>query len=93
MGLNRARYLLLTGQVLKAQEAKDLGLVSELWPREKLLPRAWELAEQLAKKPDMLLRYTRRVLTHPLRKALDEGLPYYLAMEALSTLNKSDAGA
>jgi hypothetical protein len=33
------------------------------------------------------------VLTHPLRKALDEGLPYYLAMEALSTLNKSDAGA
>jgi enoyl-CoA hydratase/carnithine racemase len=90
MGLNRARYLLLTGQVLKAQEAKDLGLVSELWPREKLLPRAWELAEQLAKKPDMLLRYTRRVLTHPLRKALDEGLPYYLAMEALSTLNKGD---
>ena len=46
-------------------------------------------AEQLAKKNDMLLRYTRMVLTHPLRKQLDEGLQYFLAMEALSTLDKS----
>jgi enoyl-CoA hydratase/carnithine racemase len=89
MGLNRARYLMLTGQVLTAREAKDLGLVAELMPREKLLPRAWELANLLAKKSDMLLRYTRKVLTHPLRKAIDDGLQYYLAMEALSTLDKS----
>ena len=89
MGLNRARYLMLTGQVLDAREAKDIGLVAELMPREKLLPRAWQLAEQLAKKNDMLLRYTRMVLTHPLRKQLDEGLQYFLAMEALSTLDKS----
>jgi len=89
MGLNRARCLMLTGQVLMAQEAKDIGLVAELMPREQLLPRAWELAGQLAKKNDMLLRYTRMVLTHPLRKQLDEGLQYFLAMEALSTLDKS----
>ena len=90
LGLNRARYLMLTGQVLGAKEAKDLGLVAELWPREKLLPRAWELARQLAKKPEMLLRYTRAVLTHPLRRLMDEGMPFYLAMEALSTLNKAN---
>lgn len=89
LGLNRARYLMLTGQVLTAREAKDLGLVGELVPRERLLPRAWELANQLARKSDMLLRYTRKVLTHPLRKAVDDGLQYYLAMEALSTLDRS----
>lgn len=89
LGLNRARYLMLTGQVLNAQQAKEYGLVAELMPRGKLLPRAWELAEELAKKNDMLLRYTRMVLTHPLRKQLDEGLQYYLAMEALSTLDKA----
>ena len=88
LGLNRARYLMLMGQVLGAQEAKDLGLVAELMPREKLLPRAWEIAAQLAKKPDMLLRYTRAVLTHPLRRALEDGMQYYLAMETLSTLAK-----
>ena len=89
MGLNRARYLMLTGQVLSAREAKDMGLVAELLPRELLLPRAWELARQLAKKSDVLLRYTRAVLTHPLRKLLDESMPFSLAMEALSTLDKS----
>jgi enoyl-CoA hydratase/carnithine racemase len=88
LGLNRARYLMLMGQVLGAQEAKDLGLVAELMPREKLLPRAWEIATRLAARPDMLLRYTRAVLTHPLRRALEEGMPYYLAMETLSTLAK-----
>ena len=88
MGLNRARYLMLTGQVLNAKEAKDMGLVAELMPRDKLLPRAWELARQLSKKSDMLLRYTRAVLTHPLRKLLDESMPFSLAMEAMSTLDK-----
>ncbi len=87
MGLNRARYFMLTGQVLSAREAKDIGLVSEVLPRDQLLPRAWELAEQLAKKPDLLLRYTRIVLTHPLKKLMDEGLPYFLAMETLATLD------
>ena len=92
MGLNRARYLMLTGQVLSAREAKEMGLVAELLPRELLLPRAWELARQLAQKPDMLLRYTRAVLTHPLRKLLDESMPFSLAMEAMSTLDKSAQG-
>jgi enoyl-CoA hydratase/carnithine racemase len=86
--LNRARYLMLTGQVLGAKEAKDLGLVAEVMPREKLLPRAWELARQLARKSDMLLRYTRKVLTFPLRRAIDDGMHFNLAMEALSTLDR-----
>ena len=60
-------------------------------PREKLLPRAWELARQLAKKSDMLLRYTRKVLTHPLRRAIDDGMQFNLAMEALSTLDRGSS--
>ena len=89
MGINRARYLMLTGQVLGAKEAKEIGLVAEVHPRDKLLPRAWELARQLAQKPEMLLRYARAVWrTHPMRRLLEDGMPYYLAMEALSTLDK-----
>lgn len=91
LGLNRARYMALTGQVLSAQEAKDLGLVAELMPRENLLPRAWELARELAKKPDLVLRYTRVVLTHPLKKAMDEHLAYHLALESMGGLEKAEA--
>jgi enoyl-CoA hydratase/carnithine racemase len=88
MGLNRARYLMLTGQVLTAKEAKDMGLVAELLPRDRLHARAWELARQLAKKPDTLLRNTRIVLTHPLKKLMDEGLQYFFALETLAALDQ-----
>ncbi len=44
MRINRGRYFLLTGQVLDASEAKQLGLVSEVLPPADLLPRAWQLA-------------------------------------------------
>jgi enoyl-CoA hydratase/carnithine racemase len=90
LGLNRARYFMLTGQVLSAREAKDLGLVAEVMPREQLLPRAWELAEQLAKKNDLLLRYTRVVLTQPLRNWMERDVMYHLGMEALAKLDKED---
>lgn len=35
MGHNRGRYFLLTGQKISAHEAKDMGLVNEVLPREK----------------------------------------------------------
>ena len=44
LGLNRARYLVFTGQSLSATEAKDLGLVGEVLAPDELLPRAWALA-------------------------------------------------
>ena len=90
LGLNRARYFMLMGQVLSAQEAKDLGLVSEIHARDRLVDRAWEIAERLSKKNDLLLRYTRIVLTEPLRKWMDEGVTYHLGMEALAKLDKED---
>ena len=37
MGLNRARYFMLTGQELSAQECLDLGLVNEVLPQDQVL--------------------------------------------------------
>lgn len=89
LGINRARYFMLTGQVLSAKEAKDLGLVAELHPRERLLPRAWELARKLAKKPDTILRYTRITLVDPLRKIMDDKMQYFLSMEAIGVIDQA----
>ena len=69
MGMNRGRYFLLTGQTLSAREAKDLGLVAEVLPPDKVLARAWEHAEALAAKPTLLLRYTRLMFTEYLEEA------------------------
>ena len=75
---------------LGAKEAKELGLVAELMPREKLMPRAWELAEQLAQKNDLLLRYTRITLIQPLKKWMEQEVMYHLALESLAKLDKED---
>lgn len=88
LGLNRARYFLLTGQIIGAEEALQLGLVNEVMPRADCLPRAWELARELAKKPDLLLRYTRMTITQPLKTVMDEQVSYHLAMESLAKLDK-----
>ena len=83
MGLNRARYFLLTGQTLSASEAQALGLVNEVLPRERLLPRAWELAEGLVQQPALVLRYSRVLLTQDLKRQMHDMLGYGLALEGL----------
>ena len=89
LGWNRGRYFLLTGQVLDAEKALELGLVSELLPRPELLPRAWALAEQLAQRPSLLARYTRVLFTQPLKRQLIEYLGYGLALEGLSVVDRT----
>ena len=84
MGLNRARYFLLTGQVIHAVEAKDIGLVNEILPKEKLLPRAWELARMILRQPELNRRYTRILLTEAVRRQMNDLLPYGLALEGLA---------
>jgi enoyl-CoA hydratase/carnithine racemase len=91
LGFNRARYFLLTGQTIGAREAQQLGLVAEVLPPDKVLARAWELAEDLAKRPTLLLRYTRLLFTDYLKKRLHELLGYGLAMESLALLEKPEA--
>ena len=83
LGLNRARYFLLTGQTISAAEAQQMGLVNEVLPREELLPRAWALAEQLAQQPPLVLRYSRVLLTQQLKRQMQDILGYGLALEGL----------
>ena len=91
MGPNRGRYFLLTGQVLNAQESKDVGLVSEVLAHDDLLPRAWELALQLQKRPPLLRRYARVMLTQDLKQRMQELLDYGLALEGLAAVQRVEA--
>ena len=83
LGMNRGRYFLLTGQTLTARQAHELGLVAEVLPRQDLLPRAWALAEQLAQRPPLVLRYSRVLLTQQLKRLMHDLLGYGLALEGL----------
>jgi enoyl-CoA hydratase/carnithine racemase len=84
IGTIRGRYFILTRQELDAETAKEWGAVNEIVAADKLLPRARQLAEELAKLPTLTLRYTRVALTQKLRRIIDEGVGYGLALEGIS---------
>lgn len=90
LGVNRARYFLLTGQVIEAAEAHRLGLVAEVVPRDQVLARAWEHARALAARPEVLVRHTRAVLIDPIRRQLQQFLGYGLYNECLAMMDRPD---
>lgn len=48
VGISRAAELTLTGRVFDAQKALEYGIVSEVLPPESLIPRAREIAAEIA---------------------------------------------
>jgi enoyl-CoA hydratase/carnithine racemase len=84
IGTIRGRYFILTRQELDAETAKQWGAVNEIVPAGMLLHRAREIAEGLAKLPPLTTRYTRIALTQKLRRIVDEGVGYGLALEGIS---------
>ena len=91
IGTVRGRYFILTQQELDAQTAKDWGAVNEIVPADKLLARAREIAEGLAKLPPLTTKYTRIALTQKLRRIIDEGVGYGLALEGISAADVARA--
>jgi enoyl-CoA hydratase/carnithine racemase len=84
IGTIRGRYFILTRQELDAQTAKEWGAVNEIVPADKLLPRAREIAEALAKLPPLTTSYTRIAMTQKLRRIIDEGVTLGLTLEGIS---------
>lgn len=62
-------------------------------PADELLQRAREIAEGLAKLPPLTTRYTRIALTQKLRRIIDEGAGYGLALEGISAAEVARSAA
>jgi 6-oxocamphor hydrolase len=88
LGPTRGSYFLLTGQILDARQALDLGVVNEIVPASNLLPRAWALAEQLMQRPLMVRRYSRALLTQPMKQLMLDHLSHGVALEGLAILDQ-----
>ncbi len=84
IGSIRGRTFVLTQQIIGSEEAKALGVISEIVPRDRLLDRAREIAGRIAKLPPLTASYTRVALTQKLRRIVDESVGYGLALEGIS---------
>jgi len=84
IGSIRGRYFILAQQKLGVAEAQLLGVVNEIVPKDKLLTRARELAAGIVKLPPLTTKYTRIGFTQRLRRIVDEGIGYGLALEGIT---------
>ncbi|HEY0450854.1 enoyl-CoA hydratase/isomerase family protein [Actinophytocola sp.] len=79
IGTKRAAYHLYTAEPITARQALDLGLVNEVLPADRLLPRAWELAATIMKSPRAARRLTHAIAQRPWKRRLVQDLGFGLA--------------
>lgn len=60
VGVRKAKQMLFTGEALSAEEARSLGMVNEVVPRDELEAYTLGLARQIAARPSMGLRLAKQ---------------------------------
>ncbi|MFQ5538302.1 MAG: enoyl-CoA hydratase/isomerase family protein [Gemmatimonadota bacterium] len=76
IGLGRAVEMTLTGEMVAAERALEMGLVSAVVPREELLARAKELMRKITKNGPVALRMALESMYRALDTATQEALDY-----------------
>ncbi len=76
VGTAKAAELIWSGRMIEAQEAVDMGIVSELTKPENLLPRAIEMAMSFAAGPPIAIRLSKRAIYRNMEPGLREALEF-----------------
>jgi enoyl-CoA hydratase len=74
VGTGLAMQILLTGDMISAQEAHRIGLVNEILPADKLIARAEEIAAKIIANAPLAIQYTMEAVNQGLNMSLPEGL-------------------
>ena len=84
----KAMEILMTGDRISAEEAHRIGFVNEVVPPDRLMPRAMEFAERLAKNAPLALRAIKEVAIRTSGLPLDEA--YRIEHELSATVMASE---
>ena len=74
VGRNKAMDLILTGRTVDAREARDIGLINHVVRADELKPAADKLAEDLASKGPVALKYAKEAVIKGMDMTLEQGL-------------------
>ncbi len=75
VGLRRASEILMLNQVIDADRALEIGLITRVAPDAELSEKAWELARALAAGAPAALANTKRLLWNGLGQGVEAAMP------------------
>jgi enoyl-CoA hydratase/carnithine racemase len=88
VGTSKALELLLTGDVLSAEDALGLGIVNRVVPHDRLMEETMRLAKQISKQPPLAVRMIKRAVYQAQTSSLRAHLDYISSQ--LSLLSETD---
>src|SRR5690242_15012660 len=74
VGTGLAMQILLTGEMISAQEAHRIGLVNEVVPSDRLVKRAEEIAQKIIGNAPLAIQYCMEAVNQGMNMTLQEGL-------------------
>ncbi len=83
VGIAKGMELLLTGDVLSAQEALAIGLVNRVVPQDELMKETMSLAGKISSKPPLAIRMMKRAVYQAQTSSLRSHLDYISSQVAL----------
>ena len=72
LGLSRNIELSMTGRLMDSEECRHIGLLNHLVPTAELMPKAKEVARELAGKAPTAMRLTKRRFRESTQAAFDD---------------------
>jgi enoyl-CoA hydratase len=87
VGYAKARHYLFTGELMSADEAERLGLITKVVPEAELDAAVYGLAERLAALPRKALQWTKVVTNLPLKAIFHAHFDAGVAYEMMSNLS------
>jgi enoyl-CoA hydratase len=76
VGTGQAMRLILSGDRIPAEEAKQIGLADLVFPHEELRTKTLELAQRIASKSPLTLKVAKEAIRASERMGVEEGLLY-----------------
>jgi enoyl-CoA hydratase/carnithine racemase len=74
VGKGKALEMILTGEMIDAQEAYRIGLLNKVVSKEELMEVTMKLAQEMASKGPIALRYTKEAVYKGMDMTLEQGL-------------------
>ena len=91
MGPSRAKYYMMTGDVLSAEDAEKLGLVNFVVDDDQLMKQALELADRLARGPGLAISASKMGINKYIKFVSNLVLPYTLELQRSNLYNTEDS--